>query len=104
MFDLSKFAFHTDHKIVKRRGFLPELCFDRGALSLPGKWLNAGLVSASCVPSGVFSWIIHQGDGNIIRLLWYPVLAGLPFAGGSCKALGCAADCQGFQGSWHAHA
>lgn len=67
-----------------------------------GKQLNTGLlVSISSMPSGVFSWIIHQGDGNTIGLLWYPLLAGLHSAEESCKALGRAGDCQG---SWHAHA
>jgi len=40
------------------------------------------------MPSGMFSWIIHHRDGNIIRLLWYPLLAGWRFAGEFSKALG----------------
>lgn len=88
----------------KGRCFLPELCFDRSVLSFPVKQLNARLVSISRMPSGMFSWIIHHRDGNIIRLLWYPPLAGLRFARESSKALGPAVNCQGFQGSWHTHA
>lgn len=36
MFDFN-FACQADHKIKKKGGIFPELCFDRSVLSFPGK-------------------------------------------------------------------